>query len=139
MCSIPNPEKKMFNFDDFEISPNLILFDFDNIAAPSACFLPARQAPRHNTLSPRNNSQSPRNAQYAKLNWVPFCDISPKDFEQLICHSSSGSKRKVIDASPKKTKLKKEVVSHNNKLQFKKISTKIVFNTKSATKKRSKT
>ena len=138
MFSIPNSEKKMLDFDGFEMSPNLVLFDFDNIA-PRASFVPTRQSPRHNTSSPRDNSQSPRNAQYAQLNWVPFCDISPKDFEQLICHSSSGSKRKLIDASPKKTKLKKEVVSHDYNLQIKKISTKIVFNTKSATKKRSKT
>ena len=136
MFSIPNPEKKMFDFDNFEMSPNLVLFDFDNIA-PRACFVAKRQSPRHNTPSPRDNSQSSKNAQYAQLSWVPFCNISAKDFEKLISHSSSGSKRKLLDDSPKEIKLKKQVVPHDKKLQIR-ISTKIIFNPKSATKKQSK-
>ena len=127
MFSIPNPENKMLNFDDFEMSPNLVLFDFDNIA-PSSCFLPIRQSPRY-------KASSPIHCRLAQLSWVPFVDIVAKDFEQLVGQKSSGSKRKLMDASPKKTKFEKEVV----RLQLKQISTKIVFNPKSATKKRSKT
>jgi hypothetical protein len=127
MFSIPNPENKILNFDDFEMSPNLVLFDFDNIA-PSSCFLPIRQSPRY-------KASSPIHCRLAQLSWVPFVDIVAKDFEQLVGQKSSGSKRKLMDASPKKTKFKKEVV----RLQLKQISTKIVFNPKLATKKRSKT
>ena len=130
MFSIPNPENKMLNFDDFVMSPNLVLFDFDNIA-PSSCFLPIRQSPRYKALSPIH-------CRLAQLSWVPFVDIDAKnkDVEQLVGQNSSGSKkRKLLDASPKKTKFEKEVV----RLQLKQISTKIVFNPKLATKKRSKT
>lgn len=127
MFSIPNPENKMLNFDDFVMSPNLVLFDFDNIA-PSSCFLPIRQSPRY-------KASSPIHCRLAQLSWVPFVDIDAKDFEQLVGQKSSGSKRKLLDASPKKTKFEKEVV----RLQLKQISTKIVFNPKLATKKRSKT
>ena len=130
-------ETRMMNldFDSFEMSPNLVLFDFDCIA-PKSCFVQMRQSPRHNTPSPRHRIQYPTSGKFAQLNWVPFVDISAKDFELLLGQNSSGSKRKLDDDS---TKNPETEVTHNNKELQRRISSKINFKTKSATKKRSKT
>jgi hypothetical protein len=133
--------------DKFELSPNLILFDFDNIA-PSGCFQPVRQSPRHSTLlfdfdkiassgcfqpvrqSPRHSStisprarsqpfpglrsESPVNKlsflPLAQLNWVPFSDISKKDFDILVQQSSpkSSSKRKQMEQLVSNNKFQKQ-------------------------------
>ena len=116
MFSIPTSENKMLDFDDFEMSPNLVLFDFDNIAPSSSGFLlPNRQSPRHNNTQSPIQNQSPRYkassliyGRLSQLNGVPFVDICAKDFEPLVGgQSSSGSKRKLLEASPKETKPKK--------------------------------
>ena len=113
MFSIPNSEKKMLHLDEFEISPNLVLFDFDNIA-PRSCFLPIRQSPRY-------RASSPIHCRLAQLNWVPFVDISAQDFEQLIGNSSSGSKRKLIeDPLPEKDHTHSKGLKTNAKLQRRK-------------------
>ena len=90
------------------MSPNLVLFDFDCIA-PKSCFVQMRQSPRHNTPSPRHRIQYPTSGKFAQLNWVPFVDISAKDFE--LGQNSSGSKRKLDDDS---TKNPETEVTHNN-------------------------
>lgn len=132
MFSLPNLEKEeVFDFDSFEMSNNLILFDFDNIA-PSSCFMPVRQSPRHSTpspiqnKSPRHNAFSPITCHLAQLNWVPFSDISPRDFELLLC---SGSKRKLLEDPLPNHKRSKEVTPYDT-LQTQKSS-----NTKSKSKK----
>ena len=113
MFSIPNPEKKMLDFDDFVMSPNLVLFDFDNIA-PRSCFLPIRQSPRY-------RASSAIHCRLAQLSWVPFVDISAQDFEELIGNSSSGSKRKLIeDPLPEEDHTHSKGLKTNVKLQSRK-------------------
>ena len=124
MFSLPILETTIFDLDNFEISPNLILFDFDSIA-PSSGFLPIRQSPRHTTpspipISPRHKVLSPIRSQLAQLNWVPFVDISPRDFDSLLCH---GSKRKLLEEPLPDYKRNKEVIPHD-KPQSRKINSK---------------
>jgi len=115
------------DFDMFELSPNLVLFDFDNIA-PNSCFQALRQSPRHSTQSPRVYGKFPRHSNsfpahrsgspvnnlsflpLAQLNWVPFSDISKKDFDILVENPfpNSSSKRKQTEEHATNNKFYKQ-------------------------------
>jgi hypothetical protein len=134
-------QKEVFDFDSFEMSPNLVLFNFQNIA-PSSCFLQIRQSPRRNTpspihnQSPRHKASSPKHGHLSQLNWIPFVDISAKDFEMLV-GNIGGSKRKLPEESLPDNKHSKpldKLLLHS----LNSINTNSKSKTKTATKKRSK-
>ena len=106
------PPKTMLDFDDFEMSPNLVLFDFDNIA-PSSCILPIRQSPRY-------RASSPIHCRLAQLSWVPFVDISAQDFELLISNNVCSKRKLLQDSLPEEDHTLSKGLKTNDKLQSRK-------------------
>ena len=133
----------VFDFDSFKISPNLALFDPDNNAS-SSCFLQIGQSPRLRQSPRYSQPKSPRHnqlTQLTQLNWVvPFVDNSRKDFESLLTRQSPlSSKRKLLEDPPTDNKRNKEVIRHDKLQSWKSTKINSKSNTKTASKKRSKT